>query len=30
MKITVVQKAADRKPSNFCPWFIEDPPAPKK
>ena len=31
MRVTVVQKAVEaKKPSNFCPWFIEDPPAPKK
>ncbi len=31
MKITVIQKAVKtKKPSNWCPWFIEEPPAPKK
>ncbi len=31
MKITVVKKAvATKKPSNYCPWFIEDDPAPRK
>jgi hypothetical protein len=31
MKITVIKKAAtNKKPSNYCPWLIEDPPAPKK
>jgi len=31
MKITVVKKAVEtKKPANYCPWFIEDPPAPKK
>ena len=31
MKIKVVQKAVEtKKPSNFCPWFIDDGGAPKK
>jgi hypothetical protein len=30
MKITVINKAiATKKPSNFCPWVMEDG-APKK
>jgi hypothetical protein len=31
MKVTVIKAAAERtKPSNYCPWFVDDPPAPKK
>lgn len=31
MKVIVVKKAADaKKPSNYCPWFIEDGASPKK
>jgi hypothetical protein len=24
MKITVIKKAATRKPQNFCPWIEDD------
>jgi hypothetical protein len=28
MKITVINKAiATKKPSNFCPWIMEDAPS---
>jgi hypothetical protein len=28
MKITVINKAiATKKPSNFCPWVMEDAPS---
>ena len=28
MKITVINKAiATKKPSNFCPWMMEDAPS---
>ena len=31
MKITVVQKAIEtKKPGNYCPWFIDEPPAPRR
>lgn len=31
MKITVIKKATTtRKPSNFCPWMIDDSPVDKK
>jgi hypothetical protein len=31
MKITVIQKATTtKKPSNFCPWMIDDVPVVKK
>lgn len=31
MKVTIVRPAAEtKKPSNYCPWFVDDPPAPKK
>ena len=31
MKIKVVKKALEtKKPSNWCPWFMDDPPAPSK
>ena len=31
MKVTIVKKAPEtKKPSNFCPWFIDEPPATRK
>jgi hypothetical protein len=31
MKITVIKKATTtKKPSNYCPWLIEDSPLDKK
>ena len=31
MKITVIKKATTtRKPSNFCPWLIDEVPTEKK
>lgn len=31
MKITIVKKAPkNAKPSNACPWFIDEPPSPTK
>jgi hypothetical protein len=31
MKLTVIKAATTkRKPQNYCPWMLEDPPAPKK
>jgi len=31
-KITVLKpaKAPDAKPSNFCPWLVDDPGSPNK
>jgi hypothetical protein len=30
MKITVVKKASNRKPSGFCVSLVDDPPMNKK
>ena len=31
MKVIVIHKSLEtRKPNNWCPWFVDDPPAPKK
>jgi len=30
MKITIVKKAAQVKPSGFCASFVDDPPMNKK
>jgi hypothetical protein len=31
MKITVIKKASStKKPSNYCPWMIDDTPTDKK
>ena len=31
MRITIVKKAtATKKPTNYCPWLIEDYPIEKK
>jgi hypothetical protein len=31
MKITVINKAVNtKKPSNFCPWIMDDYGTPKK
>jgi hypothetical protein len=24
MKITVIKKAATKKPSNYCPWWMDE------
>ena len=30
MKIKVVKKAANAKPSTYCEWYIDDPPMTKR
>jgi hypothetical protein len=30
MKITVIKKASNAKPSGFCPVFVDDNPSPRK
>jgi hypothetical protein len=30
MKIKVVKKGTKSKPSNFCPWLVDDPAATPK
>jgi hypothetical protein len=31
MKVTIIKAATSKKkPQNYCPWLVEDPPAPGK
>jgi hypothetical protein len=30
MKITIIKRATNAKPSGYCPTFVDDFPAPKK
>ena len=30
MKVKVVKKAANSKPTGYCPCFVDDPPMNKK